>query len=278
MTKFLSLTAFILLICCCTKPNPNEEKTFPLSYADSIQIRIDSLLTNSFPILGYRFIITGDFNGDNKQDTLVEHYTDSLKTKEVAKYDTVCDYFDSWALADLFDKKSFLSNTTNSFKELKGGILGFVYIENCGDVSGDGIDDLFVVPHIGGASNCIRGHFYTLKNNAWEELWNTGVWQWQFPPTPDATIMSVLFGNFDVGYCTNDSTNWLLEDTLKKYRFVKRNPNYSIEYECRNSLDYYEMDSLYEIYGEHEAILKRFLQKNLSEHYNAFKPVLTRPA
>lgn len=93
--------------------------------------------------MGYRFVITGDFNGDHTVDTLFEHYTDSLKTKEVAKYDTAFDYFDSWFLADIFNKKSFLSGTTNSFNELKGGILGFVYIENCGDVSGDGFDDLY---------------------------------------------------------------------------------------------------------------------------------------
>ena len=210
--------------------------------------------------MGYRFVITGDFNGDRKQDTLAEHYTDSLKIKEVAKYDTAIDYFDSWFLADVLCKKSFLSSATNSFETLEGGILGFVYVENCGDVSGDGFDDLFVVPHTGGASNCISGYFYTWKNNTWKKLWSVPVWQWQFPATPDASMIHGLFGSFDVDYATNDSVNTILEDSLKKYHFVTRYKDHSIEYECRNPLnmDYNDMDSLSALDNQQEVLLKMF--------------------
>lgn len=258
MIKNIFIAVCILILCSCNEPKAPEEKAQMLSETDSTQFYIDSLLKKSFPIMGYRFIVTGDFNGDHIQDTLVEHYTDSLQTKEVAKYDTAFDYFDSWRLAELFNKKSFLSGTTNAFKKLNGGILGFIYIENCGDVSGDGFDDLFVVPHQGGASNCVHGYFYTLKKNEWKVLWSTGVWQWQFPPTPDAAMAPGLFGSFAVEYSTTDSINNALEDQLKKYRFIKRHADRSIEYECRNPLDYDEMDSLANLYGQQEGILKRF--------------------
>lgn len=115
-----------------------------------------------------------------------------------------------------------------------------------------------VVPHTGGASNCIRGHFYSLQHNEWKELWNTGVWQWQFPPTPDASMTPGLLGSHQVSYCSNDSVNALLEDHLKKYRLIKRNPDHSIEYESRYPFDYDEMDSLSALYNQQELILKRF--------------------
>lgn len=224
---------------------------------DSMQIRIDSLLKKSFPVMGYRFVITGDFNGDHKQDTLVEHYMDSLRIREIPKYDTAIDYFDSWYLAGALNKKSFLSGTAHAFEDLNGGILGFIYIENCGDITGDGMDDLFIVPHNGGASNCVQGFFYTLKNNEWKNIWSIGIWQWQFPPTPHASMAPGLFGSSDV-YYPHDSINRILEDELSKYRFIKQYPDQSIEYECRYPLDYFEMDSLSALYGQQEFILKRF--------------------
>lgn len=256
--NFFFITAFILITCCCSELKTNESKVVSLNYSDSVQIRIDSLLKKSFPVMGYRFVITGHFNDDLIEDTLVEHYTDSLQKNEVAKYDTAFDYFDSWFLADMLDKKSFLSHKYNSFQELKGGILGFIYIENCGDVNGDELDDLFVVPHSGGASNCVQGHFYALKDSVWEKLWSIPVWQWQFPDTPEAAMVHGLFGSYDVGHCINDSINSILEYQLKKHHFVKQNLDQSIEYECRNPLDYEEMDSLSERYGQQELILKRF--------------------
>lgn len=166
------------------------------------------------PIMGYRFLVTGDFNGNGKQDTLVEHYTDSLRIKEVAKYDAAFDYFDSWFLADRLLKQSFLCSTDSSIQKLEGGVLGFIYVENCGDVTGDGVDDLFVVPHHGGGSNCVSGFIYTLQNKAWKNTFVIYVWQWQFPDTPNAAMSHGLFGSFDIGCTSNDSINHLLEDQL----------------------------------------------------------------
>ncbi|WP_299255246.1 hypothetical protein [uncultured Cytophaga sp.] len=261
MLKHIIILMLIGGFWCCKDAVTKEEIRIvtqrTLSYSDSMQIRIDSLLKKSYPIMGYRFIITGDFNGDHKQDTLIEHYTDSLKIKEVAKYDSTFDYFDSWFVAERLNKKSFLSNKNNSVTEITGGILGFSYIENCGDITGDGFDDLFVVPHRGGASNCVDGNFYTFKNNAWKQLWNIPVWQWQFPPTPNASMQPGLFGSFDVGMVDSDSINHLLENQLKTFHFIKHHPDKSFEYECRNPLDFeYPDDSTEE--EEQKYILKRF--------------------
>jgi hypothetical protein len=241
--------------------NKQETTSIPthhLSIEDSLKARVDSLLKKSVPLMGYRFQLTGDFNGDGKWDTLVEHYTDSLRTKEVAKYDEAFDYFDSWFIADQLNKQSFLSANDSSLLKLEGGILGFIYIENCRDVTGDGVDDLFVVPHRGGASNCVSGYIYSLKNKEWKSSSVIHVWQWQFPDTPDAAMSHGLMGSYDVNYTHNDSINHLLEDQLKDYRFIKRNKDQSIEYECRNPFDRDEFDSISKLYGQQELILKRF--------------------
>lgn len=252
----------LALLCCCKEKANQESKAItqhdPEDHSDSLKKRVDSLLEKSIPIIGYRFVVMGDFNGDKKQDTLVEHYTDSLKTKEVAKYDETFDYFDSWYMASLFNKQSYVSDKNNSFQKLEGGTMGFIYIENCGDVSGDGIDDLFVLPHRGGASNCVQGFFYTLENKEWKKLWMVPVWQWQFPDTPGAGMTHGLFGSFEVGHSKDDSLHILLENQLHQYSFIKRYPDHSIEYECRNPLDYQEMDSLSELYEQQVLIRKRF--------------------
>ena len=252
----------LILLCCCETTTKKEYKiSMPsqrLNAEDSLNARFDSLVKNAVPVMGYRFLVTGDFNGDGKKDTLLENYTDSSQTKEVAKYDAAFDYFDSWFLADRLHKQSFLSSTDSSFQKLAGGVLGFIYIENCGDVTGDGVDDLFVVPHHGGASNCVSGFIYTLKNNAWKSVSVIYVWQWQLPATPNAAMSHGLFGSFEVGYTSNDSINALLEDQLQHYRFIKRKPDQSIEYECRNPFDSDEIDSLSTIYEQQELIAKRF--------------------
>lgn len=285
--SFLLLCSLIFL-CNCKKTTKKEDQTnlshHAVSMEDSLNARFDSLVKNAVPVMGYRFHVTGDFNGDGKQDTLIEKYTDSLRVTEVAKYDSAFDYFDSWFLADRLHKQSFLSSADASIDKLEGDILGFVYVENCGDVTGDGIDDLFAVPHRGGASNCVSGFIYTLKDNTWKSTSVIHVWQWQFPDTPDAAMSHGLLGSFEVGYTSNDSINRLLEDQLQHYRFIKHKPDQSIEYECRNPFDIDEIDSLSKVYAQQDFIRKQFkpvfLDKKLylqdRKHTNTFYGNVTR--
>lgn len=54
---------------------------------DSVRIKkMNSMLKYCSPILGYRFVIIGDFDGDKKIDTLIERFTDSTFQFEAPKY------------------------------------------------------------------------------------------------------------------------------------------------------------------------------------------------
>ena len=56
-----------------------------LTAADSLQMANDSLLATVTPVMGYRFVIRGDFDGDGSAETLYERYTDSLYFDEAPK-------------------------------------------------------------------------------------------------------------------------------------------------------------------------------------------------
>jgi hypothetical protein len=61
------------------------------------------------PITGYRFVITGDFNGDGVKETLTEHYISRIDSKETNKYYEGLDYDRSVTAAIHKDPFSFVT-------------------------------------------------------------------------------------------------------------------------------------------------------------------------
>ncbi len=120
----------------------------PLTWEDTLRMKAEYFLKNSIPIMGYRFVIFGYFDGDQKTDTLVERYTDSTFSKEVPKYydyvDTNFDYGYLVLLNKYLKPLSFIEWKKYDLK-LSGGELGFHYIENCGDLNRDGKDEIVLV-------------------------------------------------------------------------------------------------------------------------------------
>jgi len=207
---------------------------------DSNKIFIHDFLKNSIPIMGYRFVISGDFDGDNVQDTLYERYTDSLFLKEAPKYycstDSSINYFQIIYVNDYLKRKSFLFWNKMGVK-LEGGALGFHYIETCGDINVDGKDEIVVVKQYDDQSNCNSAYFYTYKNKQWEEIYSTPVWEWQFPTTPNASMLPGIYGNSEIGVVEKDSTNLLIEKQLKEFRFVTYHADKSVEFNGSNPID-----------------------------------------
>ena len=117
----------------------------PLTWEDTLRTNAEKFLKNSTPIMGYRFVIFGDFDGDQKSDTLVERFTDSTSTQEAPKYyynsDTIYDYGDLVLLNMYLKPHSFIEWKKNDLI-LDGGQMGFHYIENCGDINRDGKDEI----------------------------------------------------------------------------------------------------------------------------------------
>lgn len=117
----------------------------PLTWEDTLRTNAEKFLKNSTPVFGYRFVIFGDFDGDQKPDTLVERFTDSTSTQEAPKYyynsDTIYDYGDLVLLNMYLNPHSFIEWKKNDLI-LDGGQMGFHYIENCGDINRDGKDEI----------------------------------------------------------------------------------------------------------------------------------------
>jgi len=217
--------------------NPVPDK--PLTRKDTIRLKAEELLKNSIPVMGYRFVIFGDFDGDQKTDTLVERYTDSTFLKEAPKYydytDTFFDYGDLVLLSQYLERQSFIEWQKYNLK-LGGGQLGFHYIENCGDLNLDGKDEILLVRQWSDWSNLNHAYIYTLHKNQWKEIYAIPIWEWQFPLTPSASMIPGMFGNYDFGIIENDSLNVLVEKELQDFKFIKYYPDHSIEFESMNPI------------------------------------------
>ncbi|MFP9100623.1 hypothetical protein ACLI09_16355 [Flavobacterium sp. RHBU_24] len=261
----------MLCIASCSRKHLDVQVPMALTGKDSLQIKADSLLGKSTPIMGYRFVITGDFDGDKITDTLIERYTDSLYIKEAPKYytsaDTTFEYSDVLFLNSYLEYKSFI-NWKQKQLRLPGGHLGFHYIENCGDVNDDGKDELMLVNQWGDFSNCNSAHFYTYADGQWEKIYTTPIWEWQFPPTPSASMFPGLFGNFDYGTTDDVADNAALEAQLKAFRFIKWYPDHSVEFNGRNDIGVNGNDAAYaelEKIGDMAYIKKYFRRAVLND-------------
>lgn len=238
----------------------------PLTSDDSLKLKVDTLLRNSKPILGYRFVVTGDFDGDHRVDTLYERYTDATLQHEAPKYyenpDTNFDYGDVIFLNEYLAKASFIEWGKLNIK-LSGGELGFHYIENCGDINLDGKDELLLVKQWPDWSNINHAYIYTLEHNEWKEIFAIPVWEWQFPETPSASMMPGLFGDFQYGITQNDSLDIEIENSLKAFKFINYYPDQSIEYSGMNPIPLYEDEKAEKEFNKigDQAYLKKHFRK-----------------
>jgi hypothetical protein len=222
------------------------------------------LLKKTNPIMGYRFMVTGDFDGDRKIDTLYEHYTDSTFKIEAPKYydsqDSNFDYSDVIFLNEYLNKQSFIQWKGKDVK-IFGGQLGFHYIENCGDVNLDGKDEILVVNQWSDWSNLNHAVIYTFKQKQWKKIFSIPIWEWQFPLTPSVSMIPGLFGNFQFSTTIGDSSDIVLEQELKTFKFMTYYPDHSVEFSARNPIyeQKNEKDDLeYDSLGQQNYIKKYF--------------------
>ncbi len=242
-----------------------------LTAADSLQMANDSLLATVTPVMGYRFVIQGDFDGDGSAETLYERYTDSLYFDEAPKYydskDTTDVYNTAISLNFYYQRESFLEWRQRNLK-LPGGHLGFHYVENCGDVNNDGKDEVLVLCQWADFSNINHVQIFTLNDGKWKEIYTAPVWEWQFPPTPSVSMVPGMFGSFQVGFTNSKANDALLEKQLKAFHFFTRYNDHSVEFSGMNDIIEWsneELDSEYNEIGEIEFIEKYFTRAVIND-------------
>jgi hypothetical protein len=205
---FCFLLSFCLM--CCDK----QYKKTPLETPKS--------MASTKPVFGYRFVITGDFDGDGKSEKLVEHYFSALNHQEANKFDELADYDQ---LVDLVYEKNpylFLSANTPNLDTLhitdEWQHFGLSYLKNEGDLNGDGTDEVSYVVNWADWSNLNTWHVMTYRNHKWEELHSFSIWDWQLPDLPETFNDYGLFGLANkIIHPANDSINRRLERDLLRF-------------------------------------------------------------
>ena len=174
---FLSFTCLIS----CSSPSEtsiphNKKNEIPISKKDSLK-----------PILGHRFEIYGDFNGDGISDTLTEHYFDGNKKVETNKFYENIEYDSLVSITIKKNPISFVTSTDQKIDTLKiysgghGQLLGLSYLKNEGDLNNDGTDEVSYVIDWADWSNLNTWHLMTFKNKKWTELYSFKIWDWLIP-------------------------------------------------------------------------------------------------
>lgn len=242
----------IILILSCDNSTKNKQDEQTISHIDSLQ-RDSTKTTNSIdetlktipknlkPVFGYRFIISGDFDGDGKEEKLFEHFYSGLENKETNKfYDGLSDYGQLVALTIKKEPFSFVISDNKLIDTLHissgGQLLGLSYLKNEGDLNGDGTDEVSYVVNWADWSNLNTWHLVTYKNKRWTELYSFPIWDWQLPNLPGTFNQYGLAGLDDkVIINTSDTINTIIENELKNFKgLVKKIKTNRIQIIYRN--------------------------------------------
>jgi hypothetical protein len=208
---------------------------------NSIEEILKAIPKNIKPVLGYRFIIPGDFDGDGKKENLIEHFYSALDNKETNKfYDSLPDYAQLVALTIKKEPYSFVISDNKSIDTLSiastGQLLGLAFLKNEGDLNGDGTDEVSYVVNWASWSNLNTWHIVTYKNKKWKELYSFPIWNWQLPDLPETFNQYGLFGlENKIALTTNDTLNQKTAQQLKAFKgLVKKIRTNKIQIIFRN--------------------------------------------
>jgi hypothetical protein len=191
---------------------------------NQINETLKTIPKNIKPVFGYRFILSGDFNGDGKKEKLIEHYFSALDNKETNKfYDSLFDYDQLVALTINKEPYSFVVSDNKRIDTLHisdgSQLLGLSYFKNEGDLNGDGTDEVSYVVHWADWSNLNTWHLMSYKNKKWIELYSFTIWDWQLPALPETFNQYGFFGlEQKIINTTNDTINKRVEKQLLEFK------------------------------------------------------------
>jgi hypothetical protein len=235
----LSYVLFIaLFIVACQEKNTNEATTFidelPKEGTDTIATPNEALKQEDKrgkPIWGYRFVLIGDFDGDQIQDTLAEHYVDAKTRQETNKFFEEEDIL-AYQGGEMMDHETFsymLCNKPDMDTFLQTSHLGIFYAEIIGDIDGNGTDEIGVVEHHADYSSVNAYHIYTY-DKGWKRYYSFEVRDWEFPDLPECNTIYGLFGAKGKVVVKDSIQNKKIEEGLKKYQRVEIIAPNTIEY------------------------------------------------
>jgi hypothetical protein len=203
--------------------SPDSIETHNKTTESRLQEVLHSIPKDVKPVFGYRFVISGDFNGDHKKEQLIEHYFSGMDHKESNKfYDNLSNFEQLVVLSTEKKPFSFLSSDNKEIDTLKihsgDQLLGLLYLKNEGDLNGDGGDEISYVINWADWSNVNTCHIMTYNEHQWKELHSFDIWDGQLPDLPDTFDQYALFGlaQRDL-HSDNDTLNERVMNELKAF-------------------------------------------------------------
>jgi len=200
MYLFLPLFIGWMLFACSNHALKNKTMELPRCFVTNPRDQIlDTLPKNVKPVYGYRYLISGDFDGDGKHENLMEHYHSGLTRNETNKfYSNLVDFAYLVELTVANQPYSFLLSTTKYMDTLhissNEQLLGISYLKNEGDLNDDGTDEISFVVDYADWSSVNSCHVMTYKNNHWNKLYSFEIRDWQLPSLPECNNQYGLFG------------------------------------------------------------------------------------
>ncbi|HPI07841.1 MAG TPA: hypothetical protein PLM41_15730 [Saprospiraceae bacterium] len=186
------LFALIFLTACQTKQPEKAPATAGTVKVDSValQKRQDSLAIEEENAVqqgkyktwwGYRFHIQGDFDGDGKEEVLTEKLISTRTGKEIGKFcglekDTIPDCYWTARVNTFRQPKCVLKCSNPKIGDFtttrdSAGTIGMAFLQNAGDLNGDGTDEMAFVEDLGGCNSGIREVLLaTYKKGKWVVL------------------------------------------------------------------------------------------------------------
>lgn len=219
----------LILVMFLSCDNSNKKTREKITISTTETLKHDKKLK---PIFGYRFIISGDFDGDGKKENLIEHFFSGIDNKEANKFYENVEYDDLVELTMKKNPYSFVLSDNKSIDTLQitriGQNFGLSYLKNEGDLNNDGTDEVSYVVSFADWSNLNTWYLFTYKNKKWQELYSFPIWDWQLPDLPETTNQYGLFGLENKIVNSKDAiTNNEIENELKNFKGLvkKMEPN-----------------------------------------------------
>jgi hypothetical protein len=197
MQRIAYIIFLVLLIFGCRNSSKTDHVIITYSSKD---IETDTVLK---PILGNRLTIIGDFDGDGKEERLVERYISQITKRETNKaYENEIDYSELISLIADKHPMSFILSDNTKIDTLhissNSQLFGIMFLKNEGDLNGDGSDELSYVVDYADISNLNRYHIITFKNRRWTELGSFPIWEWQISELKENQGLVKMLNSFEI--------------------------------------------------------------------------------
>lgn len=166
-------------------------------------------------------------------DTLTERLVDTETGLETNRYFEGEDIL-VYQGDDFYSRSSFLESSTTEIDTLQPlGHLGLSWLENIGDIDGDGSDEIGVVPYYADYSNINNYYIYTFEDNSWHSLFMFDIHEFDLPTLPSISFLPKSIASNDLVPFPDYSL--LLQ--LEKFKIVSIFEKNTIEFRGRFTYD-----------------------------------------